>query len=167
MKKLITILILFSAVLSLGFSASKKSKSKAKKVRVDTNIQAVYSENPNWDQNWSTRIPDGETTKWKVSEIWFYSTDKLEFTEEFNTSRRNLEKKVQAKIPGCVLIVNNLEKDTYKGWMPPNSKYALFVRLESKYCYEEGVWCETLNTSLLQEVYDIILDSAPDFITNY
>ena len=141
--------------------------TKTKKVIVDSSIQAIYSENPNWTEAWSTRLPATETTKWKVSEIWIYSDDELIFSDNYNANKRELEKKVQGKIPGSVVKVSQLNRETYTGFMPYNCKSALFVRLESRYCFEPEIWCETLKTSLLQEVYNIVLDSAGDFIENY
>ncbi len=134
---------------------------------VNTTIQAVYSENPNWSESWTVGLPFSENTKWKVTEIWFYSTQKLYYDSDFYENGKELEKVLQNKIPGCKLQLLPKDKETYNGWMPQNCKYALCMRLESKNCNVKDAWCETVATSLLQEVYNIMIASAPDFILNY
>ncbi len=142
-------------------------KTIGEQASVQTNIQAVYSENPNWTESWSTSIPSTETTKWKVTEIWFYSTQKLYYETEFNSLSQGLQAELRKKIADCRLFLSPLEKSSYNGWMPQNCEYALCMRLESKNCYVQDVWCETIATSLLQEVYNMMIKSAPDFIINY
>ena len=142
-------------------------KTIGEQASVQTNIQAVYSENPNWTESWSTSIPSTETTKWKVTEIWFYSTQKLYYETEFNSFSQGLQAELRKKIADCRLRLSPLEKSSYNGWMPQNCEYALCMRLESKNCYVQDVWCETIATSLLQEVYNMMIKSAPDFIINY
>lgn len=134
---------------------------------ISTTIQAVYSENPNWSESWSVGLPSTETTKWKVTEIWFYSTQKLYYVSELNENGKKLEKILQEKIPECKLMLFPKDRDSYSGWMPQNCKYALCVRLESKNCNVKDAWCETIETSVLKEAYDKIIDSAQDFILNY
>lgn len=134
---------------------------------IKTTIQAVYSENPNWGESWTVELPSTENTKWKVTEIWFYSTQKLYYSSSFNSKKAELEKKLQEKIPGCVLILSPKDREKYDGWMPQNCKYALCMRLESKNCRVQNVWCENIETELLKEVYAIMLADANKFILNY
>ena len=136
-------------------------------MKVSTFIQAVYSENPDWTEYWSCGLPDGKSTKWKVTEIWSYSDHELTYASNFEAIENELALKIQEKIPGCKFSVGTKERANYDGWMPPNAEYALFMRLESKNCYVKDAWCETIETSLLKEVYDIMANSAKDFITNY
>ena len=134
---------------------------------VNINIQAVYSENPNWTERWSNVLPKTETTKWKVSEIWFYSTQKLYYNSQVSVNAKELQNELQKIIPGCILGIYPKERATYDGWMPQNSEYAMCMRLESKNCYVQNVWCEIIETSKLEEAYNLIEQSAPNFILNY
>ena len=134
---------------------------------ISTTVQAIYSENPNWTESWVVDLPSTETTKWKVTEIWFYSTQKLYYVSEFNENGKKLEAMLQEKIPECKLMLFPKDKETYEGWMPSNCNYALCVRLESKNCNVNDAWCETIETSVLKEVYETIIDSVQDFILNY
>lgn len=128
---------------------------ESKRVYYQTLIQAVYSENPKWTERWSTSIPSTETTKWKVTEIWFYSTQKPYYEVDLN-----LEYEIREKIADCRLRLIPLEKSSYNGWMPQNCEYALCMRLESKNCYVQDVWCETIETSVLREVYNMMIESV-------
>ena len=134
---------------------------------VQNMVQAVYSENPDWTERWSFGLPEEETTKWKVTEIWFYSTQKLYYNSQFSTNKDELQNKLREIIPDCVLGLYPKEKATYNGWLPQNCEYGLCMRLESKNCYKQDVWCETIETSKLKQAYDLIIESAPDFILNY
>ena len=134
---------------------------------ISTTVQAIYSENPDWKERWVGDLPSTETTKWKVTEIWFYSTQKLYYVPEFYENGKKLEATLQEKISGCKLMLFPKDKETYEGWMPPYCKYALCVRLESKNCNVNDAWCETIETSVLKEVYETIIDSVQDFILNY
>lgn len=134
---------------------------------ININIQAVYSENPNWTESWSSGLPTEEISKWKVTEIWFYSTQKLYYNSKSSENAYELENQLREIIPGCVLGLYPTERDTYNGWMPPNAEYALCMRLESKNCYKQGVWCESIEKSKLEEAYNLIKQSAPNFIINY
>ena len=143
------------------------NKNFSESASVQPFIQAVYSENPNWNERWSTGLPSGETTKWKVSEIWFYSTKKIYYNSNFTKYIDELEKQLQDIIPNCRLLLSPIEKQSYDGCMPQNSEYALCMRLESKNCNVIDVWCETIQTSLLQDAYNLMQESAPNFILNY
>lgn len=134
---------------------------------ISTMIQAVYSENPNWTEKWSLGLPDCETTKWKVTEIWFYSTQKLYYDSKFNSNKNYLESKLQEIIPGCRLYLIQIDSESYDGWMPQNCKYALCMRLESKNCYVQNVWCEDVKTNLLKDAYKTMKTNAKNFIINY
>lgn len=134
---------------------------------ISTTVQAIYSENPDWKERWVVDLPSTETTKWKVTEIWFYSTQKLYYVPEFYENGKKLEATLQEKIPECKLMLYPKDKETYEGWMPSNCNYALCVRLESKNCNVNDAWCETIEISVLKEVYETIIDSVQDFILNY
>ncbi len=138
-----------------------------KQASVGVFVQAVYSENPKWTESWSVGLPETETTKWKVTEIWFYSTQKLYYSSKSSENAKELQNKLQKIIPGCVLGIYPKERNTYNGWMPQNSEYALCMRLESKNCYVQDVWCESIETTKLEEAYNLIKQSAPNFILNY
>ena len=135
------------------------------KVNVQTFVNAVYSEN--YSDGWLVDIPTTETTKWKVTEMWFYSTgDKLIYNAANIFDCSTLEKKLQEKIPGCKLWISAVAKNSYTGWMPNNANYALCLRLESKNCNVQNVWCEPVETGTLEEVYKMMEDSASDLICN-
>ena len=130
-----------------------------------TFVNAVYSEN--YSDGWGVVIPATETTKWKVTEMWFYSTgDRLIYNAANVFDSSELQKKLQEKIPDCKLWISAFTKNSYTGWMPYNANYALSLRLESKNCNVQNVWCETVETSILKEVYEIMKNSASDFIRN-
>ena len=156
MKKLISLILICTMTMALCFGASIKNS-----------IQAVYSENPNWDEYWSIGLPEGKSTKWKVTEIWYYSDQELEYTQRFTSTQEELQNKLNKIIPGCVLRISTMEKSSHEGWLPEGCEYAMCVRLESKNCYEENVWCETIKTSKLSKAYDTIKESIPKFILNY
>lgn len=146
-----------------GEQITKAPKFKAS---VDTFIQAVYSENPDWKENWSIGLPTGDNTKWKVSEIWLYSDTKLYFDSKFYSKESEFQNKLQEKLPGCKVYLIPINSNSYTGWMPQNSKYALCIRLESRNCYVQNVWCENVATSLLKEVYESLETDAKNLIIN-
>lgn len=130
-----------------------------------TFVNAVYSEN--YSDGWGVNIPATETTKWKVTEMWFYSTgDRLIYNAANVFDSSELQKKLQEKIPDCKLWISAFARESYTGWMPDNANYGLCLRLESKNCNVQNVWCETVETSILKEVYEIMKNSASDFIRN-
>ena len=130
-----------------------------------TFVNAVYSEN--YSDGWGVVIPATETTKWKVTEMWFYSTgDRLIYNAANVFDCSALEKELQKKIPDCKLWISAFARESYTGWMPDNANYGLCLRLESKNCNVQNVWCETVETSILKEVYEIMKNSASDFIRN-
>ncbi|MCR4734065.1 MAG: hypothetical protein K5829_03550 [Treponema sp.] len=134
-------------------------------VNVQTFVNAVYSEN--YSDGWLVDIPTTETTKWKVTEMWFYTSgDKLIYNAANIVDCSTLEEKLQEKIPGCTLMLFPLAKSSYSGWMPGNANYGLCLRLESKNCNVQNVWCETVDTNTLKEVYKMMEDSASDLIRN-
>lgn len=128
-----------------------------KSVFTETLTYAVYSEN--YSDGWNGDIPATETTKWKVTEMWFYSTQTAQKKLYYEVDGR-LEEELRKKIEDCRLILIPLEKFSYNGWMPQNCEYALCMRLESKNCYVQDVWCETIETSVLQEVYKMMIESV-------
>ena len=64
---------------------------------ISTTVQAIYSENPDWTERWVIDLPSTETTKWKVTEIWFYSTQKLYYVPEFYENGKNLKRRFRKK----------------------------------------------------------------------
>ena len=126
-------------------------------------MQAVYTDNSDWI--WTTKLPSGNITTWRKTEVWFYSDEELIYESDFEKKQNELTVKIQEKIPGCIFWISRFDKKTYNGWMP--DEYAMCIGLQSKNCLVEGVWCETIKTSLLKEVYDIMLNSGRDSITNY
>lgn len=135
------------------------------RVNMQTFVNAVYSEN--YKDGWLIDLPETETTKWKVTEMWFYSTgDKLFYNAAYIFDYSALEKTLQEKIPDCKLFISALSKDSYNGWMPKNANYGLLLRLESKNCNIRNKLCETVETSVLQEVYEIMKESASNLIRN-
>ena len=141
-------------------------KEPKEKASVNTIIQAVYSENPDWKEKWSIGLPTGDNTKWKVSEIWLYSDTKLYFDSKFYSKESEFQNKLQEKLPGCKVYLIPINSNSYTGWMPKNSKYALCIRLESRNCYVQNVWCENVATSLLKEVYESLETDAKNLIIN-
>ena len=99
--------------------------------------------------------------------MWFCSTgDKLIYNAANIFDCSALEKKLQEKIPDCELFIFAFAKNSYTGWMPNNANYALCLRLESKNCNVQNVWCETVDTNTLKEVYKMMEASASDLIRN-
>ncbi|MBP3743248.1 MAG: hypothetical protein J6J00_09710 [Treponema sp.] len=99
--------------------------------------------------------------------MWFYSTgDKLIYNAANIFDCSTLEEKLQEKIPDCKLWISAFAKNSYTGWMPNNANYALCLRLESKNCNVQNVWCETVDTNTLKEVYKMMEDSASNLIRN-
>lgn len=98
--------------------------------------------------------------------MWFYSTeDRLIYNAANLFDSSELQKKLQEKIPDCKLWISAFTKKSYTG-MPYNADYGLCLRLESKNCNVQNVWCETVETNILKEVYEIMKNSASDFIRN-
>ena len=91
--------------------------------------------------------------------MWFYSTQTAQKKLYYEVDGR-LEEELRKKIEDCRLILIPLEKSSYKGWMPQNCEYALCMRLESKNCYAQDKWCETIQTSVLREVYKMMIESV-------
>lgn len=135
--------------------------------KAKTFVNAVYSENPDWSEYWLVDIPSTETTKWKVTEMWFYSSEQLYYNWNSFLDHSELYQKILEKIPDSKLNVMIFERNFYSGWMPEGAKYGVCLSLRSKNCDVENVWCETIQTSVLKEVYEIMEQTISDFIINY